>query len=181
MGTSNPIFYLSIERNELPDDLSDFSFEDIITFMNSKLENEDLKLYQNSSRNWRHQGAVEEFCRMFDIKGLDFIMDDFRCIEHDELLSIKNALESILDGIQNTKTEFFTRGHYDFVDIGGFYSVDMYKKAIEEAIASVTIKFGGDWHYGYWVDFFSYIKSFIQVVDETLQQNMCLFYWCPKN
>ncbi len=185
-----PVFFLPINRDNIPDSLT--GWHSVMPVLETHLQRrQESGLRTSTSRNWWYQYALQLICTGLSIPGLGFVSAEVVCLDNSQLVAAAMALDTILDrlqrgGIPSLGADIEAEGsirclRYDcYHGNSSLFSEETLRKAYEESHASYEVEDAVDDGYQAVVGFYSFLKSFRAVVSEALVQNKLLLYVQPQ-
>ncbi len=173
-----PVFYIPIKFAEIPNSLTSWhSVEEILSESWEKRIENGVRI--SSSRNWWFQHSLSLICKDLKMNGLDFLLQEIVCLKNDDLKLAQNTLEIIISQIKSgipplSKTSeeegsiWGLRYYYENKKPKK-YSKKELEKAFEEAQPLNEIGNGEDIGYKSIVDFYSFIKSLLEIINLSLE------------
>jgi hypothetical protein len=183
------VFFLPISDDECPEKLEGWrSAEQLLGDKLSTKEQNSVLI--SASPNWWHQHAVGLICQHLQIGGLEFLQHEIACLDRNQIqvasIAIVNFISACQHGIPELAPEMEKEGSIWFLrnyfegNKDRKFTTSQIEQALAESLAVHEIRGLADNGYNGLVEFFSFLKSVREILQECLSQNKKLLYVQPQ-
>lgn len=183
MGHYIPVFFVPIEKVQLPEELP--NWHSALRILNEFAGAGRPAVRQSTSRNWWHQYALRILCQAFGIQGLEFLQSEIACICDRELAAAAQALDIVMDKTANG-IPFLGASAEENAAIRGLrddlaqVSLDELAIAISQVRPLRKVDPPVDSGFEAGIGFFAFIKSLRAAIGEAIDEKKCLLYVQPQ-